>query len=313
MRIVSLLPSATDIVCALGLRRNLVGVTHECDAPGVSRIPRVTRTHIPSDASSAEIDRLVSAELQSGRRALYSLDHERMREVRPDLIISQTLCDVCAVNDADLRSFVHATAFDGQAPRVVYLEPTRFEHVFSNIAEVAAAARVPARGRWLAWKLRSRVEAVTAAHRTQPDGERPRVVVLEWLDPLYSCGHWTPELVALAGGVEPLASAGDRSRRISAAELAAADADVILIACCGFSIERTLQDLPRFLNDDSIAGLRCIRDGRVFVADGSLYFSRPGPRLVDSLEIVARVIDPHRRPLPAGVTAAIPALRGAVA
>jgi iron complex transport system substrate-binding protein len=311
MRIVSLLPSATEIVCALGLIDQLVGVTHECDfPPGVLAKPKVTRTHIPTDASSAEIDRLVRDELAGQRRALYSLDHETMRRLRPDLIVTQTLCDVCAVNDADVRLFMDAASGDGRAPQIVHLEPTRFEHLFDNTAEVAQAAGAAERAVKLNAALRARIATVAEQcenPKSKIQNPKSKLVVLEWLDPLFSCGHWTPELVALAGGHEPLAKPGERSRQITPDELVAADPDLILIACCGYSVERSMRDVPVMLRDACLANLRCVRNGRVYVTDGSAYFSRPGPRLVDSLEILAHLVDPRRHPLPAHIPPAISA------
>lgn len=303
MRIVSLLPSATEIICALGLESRLVGVTHECDYPPVvMNKPKVTHTLIPTDASSATIDGLVRARRRDGT-ALYALDFKRMAELAPDLIVSQTLCDVCAVDDAEVRRFVDAfESVRGPSrsrARVIYLEPTRLADVLDNIREVADAAGASLAGEALVAELSARIESVRVSAATRSD--RPRVVVLEWLDPLFSCGHWTPELVQIAGGVEPLARAGERSRRIDVSELVAADPDMILIACCGLSIERTKQDIPTFLAQPAVATLRCVREGRVFIVDGSAYFSRPGPRLMDSLEILAHALDPRRHPLRTGL------------
>lgn len=303
MRIVSLLPSATEIVASLGLVNQLVGVTHECDWPtGVAAKLKVTRTLIPTDAASHEIDALVR-EQRSNSRALYSLDFEQMCSLNPDLIVTQTLCDVCAVDDREVRRFVsevsqrHGSTTE---PKVVYLEPTCLEDVLQSIVEVAEAAGVPTEGMRVVDALRQRIERVRliAMESVTAKSSRPRVVVLEWLDPLFSCGHWTPELVEIAGGIEPLAKTGARSRQISMAQLVQADPDVILIACCGFSIERTMQDVPAFLNKPEVASLRCVRSGRVLVTDGSAYFSRPGPRLVESLEILAHAVDPVPQILP---------------
>jgi iron complex transport system substrate-binding protein len=339
MRIVSLLPSATEIVCGLGLEAQLVGVTHECDFPlAVRGKPHVTRSRIPPDTGSAEIDRLVSQQRTDGE-SLYTLDFAAMRELRPDLIVTQTLCDVCAVDDYEVKKFVREVKATGGViePRVVYLEPTRLEDVFESIQTVAAAAGVPQRGRAAVLALRQRIERVRSnvrewtgagARGSHGTGERisvsygptnapgmrhgvdrnapgrPRVAVLEWLDPLFTSGHWTPELVEIAGGVEPLARPGEPSRRAAFDELRAADPDFMLISCCGFSVERAMQDVPAFLARQDVARLRCVRDGCVFVTDGSAYFSRPGPRLVDGLEILAHMIDPAAHELPPAIPAA---------
>jgi iron complex transport system substrate-binding protein len=296
MRIVSLLPSATEIICALGLGDQLVGVTHECDYPEfVARLPKVTRTLIPSDASSAAIDALVRERLKT-QLALYTLDMPTLQRLNPDLIVTQTLCDVCAVAEAEVRSA--ACQLPGN-PRVVNLEPTTLAGVLESLEMVAQAAGAPDGARSAIAALRAHID--TVAKRSTAINSRPRVLVLEWLDPPFSCGHWSPELVQLAGGQEVLGIAGERSRTLDWSEILAAKPDVILIACCGFSIERTMQDVPALVSRPAFADLPAVRDGRVYVVDGSAYFSRPGPRLVDSLEILAHVLDPAAHPLPSGL------------
>jgi iron complex transport system substrate-binding protein len=300
MRIVSLLPSATETVCALGLESALVGITHECDfPPGVRDLPAVTRTRIPAGASSAEIDRLVREQLQQAP-ALYALDRDALAALRPDLIVTQALCDVCAVAEAEVQAA--ACALPG-SPRVLNLEPQDLEGVFDAIRRVAVAAGVADRGEEVVRGLRARVEAVSARAARMP--RRPRVAILEWLDPPFSSGHWSPELVALAGGDEVLGRAGDRSRTLTWDEVAAAGPEVVLIACCGFDVARTLQDVPALAAIPAWRGLPAVRSGRVYVTDGNAYFSRPGPRLVDSLEILAHALDPAVHPLPPGVPAAL--------
>jgi iron complex transport system substrate-binding protein len=300
MRIVSLLPSATEIICELGLERQLVGVTHECDfPPDVLSKPKVTRTLIPAGASSGEIDRLVRARLAEGN-ALYSLDFDSIERLQPDLIVSQTLCGVCAVADEEVRE---ATRRLRRAPRVIYLEPTRLRDVFESVVDVGSAAGVATRAKELLRGYAERIERVRA--RAAARGRPRRVVVLEWLDPPYSCGHWTPDLVAIAGAEEPIAAPGSRSRRLRFSEIAAADPEVLLTACCGYSLERTVAELCGFLRHDAASRLHCLRAGRAYAADGSAYFSRPGPRLIDSLEILAHAVDPELHPLPERLSAAV--------
>lgn len=287
MRIVSLLPSATEIVCALGLEESLVGVTHECDyPPSVRKLPKVTRTLIPHDASSGAIDALVRERLQT-EKALYTLDLPVLETLRPDLLVTQALCDVCAVAEAEVQAA--ACSLPGQ-PRVVNLEPETLEQVFASIGQVGEAAGCPDRAREVIEALRSRVQAVS--DRSRDAGERPRVVVIEWLDPLFTCGHWTPELVRLAGGEEVIALEGQRSRTMSLEELLRAAPDVLVIACCGFDVERTMLDMPAFLSLPGVSELPAVRAGRVHVIDGNAYLSRPGPRLVDSLEILSEYFTP---------------------
>jgi iron complex transport system substrate-binding protein len=279
MRIVSLLPSATEIVCLLGLGDQLVGVSHECDHPpaAVAGVPRMTASLIPAEATSAEIDALVRQRV-AGRRPLYRLDAEALATARPDLIVTQALCDVCAVDEAEVCRV--ADALPGR-PRVVNLEPTSLEGVFAAIGAVAAAAGVSATG--VLGSLRDRVEAA-ASRRI---GNRPTVVFLEWLDPPFCGGHWNPELVALAGGVEQIGQAGQPSRRIAWEDVATTDPDVIIAAPCGYDVVKANGDLERLRRNPTWAGLRAVREGRIFAFDGSALFNRPGPRLVDSLEQLA--------------------------
>jgi iron complex transport system substrate-binding protein len=299
-RIVSLLPSATEIVCALGLESALVGVTHECDYPSVVRgLPHVTRTLIPHDASSAEIDALVRERLKTNR-ALYTLDMDALEQLRPDLIVTQALCEVCAVAEDEVRTA--ACRLPG-LPAIVNLEPQGLGEVFDAIRQVADAADVADRAPAVIDRLHARVDRVTA--RAASAATRPRVVLLEWLDPPFSCGPWSPELVRLAGGIEGLGREGIASRTLRWDEVIAWQPELVFVACCGFDLERTMQDVARL---DVVPGwndLPAVRDGRVFVADGSQYFSRPGPRLVDSLEILAHAIDPDRHPLPQELPAAL--------
>lgn len=294
MKIVSLLPSATEIVCALGLRDFLVGVTHECDfPPDVARLPAVTRTLIPHDATSGEIDRLVRERL-THQRALYTLDEPALAALAPDLIVTQALCDVCAVAEEEVRAA--ACALPG-APAVVNIEPRTLGDVLDAIRAVGRAAQVDAEP--VVAALSARIDAVVG--RSARVTARPRVALLEWLDPPFSCGHWSPELVRLAGGVEGLGREGEPSRTLTWREVIDWQPEVVVVAACGFGIERTLADLPALTGAPGWADTPAARDGRVYVVDGSHYFSRPGPRLVDSLEMLAHALHPDAHPLPAGV------------
>lgn len=296
MRIVSLLPSATEIVCALGLVDQLVGVSHECDyPPAVHRLPKVTRTLIPTHGTSHEIDRLVSKQLKT-TKALYQLDLPLLKELRPDVIVTQSLCDVCAVSPNDVQM---ALAQLPGRPHVVNLEPQSLDGLFEAIRQVASAVGLSADD--AIRQLRGRVDAVAA--RPAPVTARPRVALLEWLDPPFSSGHWNPELVRIAGGVEGLGKEGCPSRRLRWEEVYEWQPGAIVIACCGLTVERTRQDLAGV---QTVAGwdtLPAVRANRVYVADGSQYFNRPGPRLVDSLELLAHALDPILHPLPNGLAA----------
>lgn len=286
------------MICALGLEDQLVGVTHECDYPlAVMQLPKVTDTLIPKEATSSEIDRLVRAQLET-TGALYKLNLTLLKELRPDLIVTQSLCDVCAVAQDEVQAALSQLPAN---PRVINLEPQSLSDVFAAMRHVAGAAGLSAEG--LVQSLTSRVDAVIARSATL--AHRLRVVLLEWLDPPFSCGHWNPELVRLAGGVEGLGQEGRPSRTLRWDEVMAWQPEVVLIACCGLSAERTLQDLSLVQSISGWQNLPAVQSGRVYVTDGSQYFSRPGPRLVDSLEMLAHVLNPSVHPLPTGLPAPI--------
>lgn len=293
MKIVSLLPSATEIICALGLSDSLVGVTHECDfPPSVRGLPVVTRDRMPSSTTMGEVDRAVREETESGR-SLYTLDVETLEALEPDLIVTQALCGVCAVAENEVRA---ATCMFPEAPRVLNLEPTTLREVFGSMRAVADAARIDGEG--FVQSLEARVRRVV----TMVEGRaRPRVALLEWLDPPFSAGHWNPELVHLAGGIDGLGREGRPSRTLSWKEVTASNPEIVVIACCGFGVERTLEEAPHLKLVPGWMDLPAVRRDRVYVVDGSAYFSRPGPRLVDSLELLAHLLHTDAVPRPEGI------------
>lgn len=300
MRIVSLLPSATEIIAEIGLGEDLVGVTHECDwPPRVRSLPKVTHTLIPTEASSREIDSLVRERLATGR-ALYTLDLPALEALAPDLIVTQALCDVCAVAEEEVRAA--SCSLPGQ-PRVINLEPTTLPDVLDCLVTVADAAGVRELGEASRQRLQDRVQRV--ADRTATLELRTPTVILEWIDPPFSAGHWVPEVVALAGGEELIGRPGDKSRTLAWEEVLAARPEAMFISCCGYSVERTLEDLPQLFERPGYHDLPCVQSGRVFVLDGSAYLSRPGPRLVDALEMMARALHPALHPLPAELEPAL--------
>jgi iron complex transport system substrate-binding protein len=299
MRIASLLPSATEIVCELGLSDELVGVTHECNYPQfVRKLPKVTRTLIPYDATSRDTDALVRERLKT-QRALYTLDLPTLERLKPELIVTQALCDVCAVAESEVTA---AACRLPSQPKVVNLEPMRLAEVFKCLRLVGDAAGVPSLAEKAVTRLQARVDDVE--NRTNSITARPRVVLLEWIDPPFCSGHWSPELVRLAGGIELVGREAQPSRTTAWNEIVDANPEVLVIACCGFDTERTRQDLPTLAACPGFDGLACVRSGRVYLVDGNAYFSRPGPRLVDSLEILAHALHPHVHPLPCGLPAA---------
>ena len=284
-RIASLLPSATEIVCALGAADELVGISHECDFPDEIRNRTVlTSARIPAAASSGEIDRAVRRVVRDAL-SIYTVDETRLAALAPDVIVTQDLCEVCAVSLDDVRSAVSRLAHRDSV-EIISLSPTRLADVWSDVEKVAAALGRSAQGRELRHHLESRVETIAA--RAAKTAVRPRVVSIEWLDPIMLGGTWMPELIELAGGSAVGAAAGAPAPTVSCAELAALAADVVLVKPCGFSIERTLDE--RALIGSMVAALD--KDTRVYVSDGNAYFNRPGPRLVESLEILAACARP---------------------
>lgn len=299
MRIASLLPSATELICGLGLQRQLVGVSHECDyPPGVETLPALTRPRIPPGLPSVEIDRLVTEQLNDDE-ALYTLELTTMQKLAPDLIVTQALCDVCAVSGSDVAKAL--AALPGN-PKVVNLEPSSLADVLYTIMLVANAAGCAEKGEAFIKQLSIRVAEVEKRTRGIAANRRPRVAMLDWLDPLFDGGHWCPELIELAGGIPTLGESKKPSRRRSWQELVAAAPDVIFIALCGLDIERSMEDVNRFLRQ---ATLSDVNPQAIYLVDGNAYFSRPGPRLVDSLEIMANAIHPDVHPLPAGLDKAL--------
>ena len=295
MRIVSLLPSATEIVCALGLSESLVGVTHECDYPPVARSrPIVTHSLLDHDrATSEEIDQAVRRQLRDGL-SLYALDLALLAQIAPDLVLTQALCEVCAVVYGDVERAIRdiSTAGDALAPRVLSLEPQGLEDILATIVHVGAAAGVAQRAATLVSELRARIERVRA--RTALAERRPRVACLEWLDPTFGPGHWLPELVELAGGRPGLGVAHSDSRRVAWENVIAFAPEVIIVTPCGFDLRRTVAEATQVLpSRNGWAALPAVRQGRVYAVDGNAYFSRPGPRIVDSLELLAELIHPE--------------------
>jgi iron complex transport system substrate-binding protein len=284
-RIASLLPSATEIVCALGLEESLVAVSHSCDFPGrIESLPRVTRTRVPDGAASREIDAIVREHLHRGE-SLYLLDEDLLETLRPDMIVTQALCEVCAVGPAEVGRVVPALS---SRPLVVTMEPHTLEEVFRAIETVGAAAGRPGEATLLVARLRERVE--TIRRRGAALFRRPRVAFLEWADPLICGGHWNPELVELAGGCDGIGRAGEPGRVIAWADVLAWQPEVMVVACCGLDEPRAREELELLRARPGFSRLPCARDQRIYVMDGVRLFSRPGPSLVDSLERLAAIL-----------------------
>lgn len=287
-RIISLIASSTEIACALGFQANLVGRSHECDfPPGIERLPACTAPKFKTDVASLEIDRQVKNILAQAL-SVYRVDAEKLRELRPDVILTQSQCEVCAVSLRDVEQAL-CTWLDSR-PRIVSLEPNGLADVWQDIRRVAGVLGAPARGEELASQLVARTERIAAQARAiQP---KPTVACIEWIEPLMAAGNWVPELVEMAGGVNLFGVAGMHSPWMEWGDLRAKDPDVVLVLPCGFDIARTRQEMAVLTRQPGWENLRAVREGRVYLADGSQYFNRPGPRLAESLEILAEVFNP---------------------
>jgi iron complex transport system substrate-binding protein len=292
-RIVSLLPAATEMVCAAGLREQLVGVSHECNwPPGVERLPRVTRSRVDSSADSAAIDAQVKALVAAGE-ALYELDVELLAELRPTLMITQSQCDVCAVGHASIVQTVAAnTAL--AASELLALHPRSLSEVLADVERIGAAAGHAGQARQVVNSLRERIDAVRSAAAARC-GRRPRVLVVEWIEPLMIAGNWTPELVQIAGGEYGLAVAGDHSRYVEWSAVVEFAPELIIVAPCGFDLSRSRREAVMLSRRAQWSALPAVKRRQVQVVDGDVYFNRPGPRLVDSLELMCRAVDGARQ------------------
>jgi iron complex transport system substrate-binding protein len=296
-RIVSLLPSATEIVCALGLEDQLVGITYECDYPATARgKPVLTSSVLGSpDLTSAEIDAAISRLIGEGHSAgtIYHIDAGVLRDARPDLILTQQLYEVCAVSFSAVRRAVAAV---GGRCEVVSLEPTGIEEILRSIEQVGALAGVPKRAAELVDRLRGRLSAVRQA--VGEPKRRSRVWCCEWLDPPFGAGHWVPEQVTLAGGEEVFGRAGRRSERMGWEQVFALDPEVIVLLPCGYDLAATRREMARTAPPPGWETLHAVRQGRVYAVDGSAYFSRPGPRVVEGVDILAHLLYPECVPAP---------------
>lgn len=287
-RIVSLIASSTEIVSALGFESSLVGRSHECDYPAaVIDLPVCTEPKFDPHGTSLEIDERVKAILRDAL-SVYRVRTEALEELRPDVIVTQSQCEVCAVSLKDVELAVCELV--GSRARIVSLEPNSLADVYADVRRVASALRAEARGEALVGSMRARMAETSRTARARD--ERPTVACVEWIEPLMAAGNWVPELVEMAGGVNLFGTAGEHAPWMRWEELVAADPDAIVVMPCGFDVERSLAELPALAGRPEWAELRAVRDRRVFVTDGNQYFNRPGPRLVESLEILAEILHP---------------------
>lgn len=286
MRIASLVPSATEILFALGLGDRVAGVTHECDYPeGAEQLPHLTRSVIAPAAEAGEIDRAVRERTSRGE-SLYQLDEDILAALEVDLIVTQSVCEVCAVSFEDVRSLAQRLP---TRPQVVSLDPSTLGEVLADIPRLAQTVGVPDEGEAVAAEAAERIETVELAVWDEP---RPRVAALEWLEPVYIGGHWVPQMIELAGGEDVLGLPGERSRVVDWDELEAARPDVVIAMPCGYYAEQAAAEAV--LHRERLAAL----GARVVAVDAAAYFSRPGPRLVDGVELLGHLLHPDLVPAP---------------
>ena len=303
MRIISLLASATEMIAALGCLDQMVGRSHECDyPPEVQALPVVSTVQIDTNESSAQIDAQVKQLAQQKREpedpalkalSIYAIDVDKLQELRPDVIFTQTQCEVCAVSERDVIQAI--AQLTGLQPLVISLTPYRLLDVWEDLLRVGQALGRRNQAQALVTKYQQRLTDL--AIKTATFGTKPRVAVLEWLDPLMGAGNWTPELVAYAGGENIFGEIGQHTPWITWEELHSADPDVIVLSPCGYTLERAMQDVPLLQNHSIWADLQAVRNGRVYAIDGNQYLNRSGPRLVESAELLARVIWGERLPI----------------
>jgi iron complex transport system substrate-binding protein len=302
MRICSFLPSATEILCAIGLQDSIAGISFECDyPPEVRSKPVVVYTRLLPALAPAEIDRQVNETVRQGK-SLYRIEVEKLKQIQPDLVITQDLCHVCAASSEDLRA---ATTVLPPWTRVISLSPHRLSDIWQNILSIGDATGRQAEAAIVVEKSKQRIDQVQKALAYVV--ARPRVLCLEWLDPPFIAGHWVPEMVELAGGTDVLGRRGEPGFRTNWDDVLGTDPQIIVIMPCGYDLERNTKELRSFAFPDGWRRLRAVRNRRVFAVNSSGYFSRPGPRVATGVEMLARIIHPARvsLDLPAGAVATV--------
>jgi iron complex transport system substrate-binding protein len=294
MRIVSLVPHATELLFALGLGDDVVAVTHECDYPlQALQRPRITRDVLPSGLDAAEIDAAVRERTLAGE-AIYELDRDALGALAPDMIVTQALCPVCAVSYDDVAEIARELPSN---PRVIALDPHTLGETLGDVRTLAEATGTRERGVELIADVAARVDRVKLAVRKQ---SRPRVVALEWLDPVFVAGHWTPQMIELAGGEDVLGLAGERSEVVAWEAVVAARPQVVVVMPCGYDAQRAHEEAVRYERELAALGAE-----RIVAVNASAYFSRPGPRLVDGVELLGHVLHPEQLPQAPGEALAV--------
>ena len=289
-RIISLLPAATEIVCALGLEEHLVGRSHECDFPlSVKQLPVCSEANFPDNLSSAAIDKKVK-ELLKDALSVYTVKRDVIKQLAPDVVITQAQCEVCAVSLKEVEEALED--YLDKSAQIISLQPNSLDDIFSDIRKVADALYAKSKGDQLIEDLQERVDIVR--HKLKFIENKPSVACIEWLDPLMVSGNWVPGLVGIAGGVSVLAEPGKHSPFIQWVDIQLQDPEIIMVMPCGFSIERTLKEIDILLELPGFSNLKAVKANKLYIADGNQYFNRPGPRIVDSIEILAEIIHPKQ-------------------
>ena len=289
-KIISLLPAATEIICALGLENQLVGRSHECDHPSiVENLPVCSSAKFLPGSSSSEIDRQVK-EILSDSLSIYTIDKELLRSLAPDIIITQAQCEVCAVSLKDVELSLSNLLEKGC--QVISLQPQGLSDIYSDIEKLANQLGVATTGADLLELFEERINIIH--HKLKFITEKPKVACIEWLSPLMIAGNWTPEIIEIAGGVPVLTEKGTHSAYVSFEEIKNEDPDIIVLMPCGFPVERTLQEITIMLELPGWSALKAVQQNRIYITDGNQYFNRSGPRITDSIEIMAEIINPKQ-------------------
>lgn len=289
-KIISLLPSATEIVCALGLQENLVGRSHECDFPqDICELPVCSSARLQSGLDSAQIDKQVKEILQDGL-SIYQIDKELIRSLQPDVVITQAQCEVCAVSLKEVENALQ-DLLDKEV-KIISLEPHGLGDIFQDIRQVAMELNVPERAEVLIEEMEERRDIVR--HKLKFIDSKPLVACIEWLSPMMVAGNWTPELLEIAGGRPVLSEKGKHSPYVDFESLKATNPDILVVMPCGFSVQQTLREIGFLLQLPGWEELAAVKNNQVYIADGNHYFNRSGPRIIDSLEILAEIIHPKQ-------------------
>ena len=287
-RILSLIPSSTEIVCALGFENQLIGRSHECDFPSsVQKLSSCTVPKFKVEGTSAEIDQRVKSILKNAL-SVYQIDEKKLQQMQPDIIITQAQCEVCAVSLKDVENAV--CEWVESRPQIVSLEPNQLSDIWKDFINIAEALGVKEQGHELVSQLKQRMNKI--AQKTINFPQKPTVVCIEWIEPLMSAGNWMPELIEMGGGINLFGVAGEQSLWMTWEQLLEANPDVILVMACGFNLSRSKAEMSSLSKKPEWSQLNSVQNQQVYLTDGNHYFNRPGPRLVESLEIIAEILHP---------------------